>query len=287
MRSSIHSKQRPCSHVDNSTRPAAKGQRWRNKKPAGRPCPRFQRTTRPPPPTGWRPTMKPSRVATIRRPRCPGRTAARVRPPAAFARRRSERGRCSRRAALLTLPAVCCTFFAALGSLFLFLIAGLMRSNYRYIHIEGDLSTMHDSVSYAGAFAAGPRGPAAGCPRAPPCHAQCAPFHFLSSPPPLSLLRSHRPPRAPDRSLFLPGHCARVHVLLGKGQRQAERVGGGGDGNSGADPRWREGRGGEGMSGRAKAAAVVVNCCFSFFVRPSRAARAQGSARWCASRWQC
>ena len=52
----------------------------------------------------------------------------------------------------LALFPVCCTFFASFGALFLFLISGLMRSNYRYIHIEGDLAAMQDPVSYAGAL---------------------------------------------------------------------------------------------------------------------------------------
>jgi len=51
---------------------------------------------------------------------------------------------------------VCCTFFSIFGALFLFVVASLMRSNYRYIHIspiEGeDLPSMSKQVTYAGFF---------------------------------------------------------------------------------------------------------------------------------------
>jgi len=46
---------------------------------------------------------------------------------------------------------VCCSFFATIGALFLFLISGLMKSHYPYVHIEGDLQAMASSTGYAGA----------------------------------------------------------------------------------------------------------------------------------------
>ena len=47
--------------------------------------------------------------------------------------------------------AVCCTFFASIGALFLFLVSGLLKSHYPYVHIEGDLEAMASSTGYAGA----------------------------------------------------------------------------------------------------------------------------------------
>ena len=48
---------------------------------------------------------------------------------------------------------VCCTFFSIFGAMFLFAIASLMRSKYRYIHIqptaEADLPELSRSVTYA------------------------------------------------------------------------------------------------------------------------------------------
>jgi hypothetical protein len=53
-----------------------------------------------------------------------------------------------------TVCSVCCTFFSMFGALFLFIVAGLMRSNYRYIHIVPgvgeDLPGMSGPVTYAG-----------------------------------------------------------------------------------------------------------------------------------------
>ena len=47
---------------------------------------------------------------------------------------------------------ICCTFFSSIGALFLFLISGLLKSHYPYVHIEGDLQAMASSTGYAGAF---------------------------------------------------------------------------------------------------------------------------------------
>jgi len=53
-----------------------------------------------------------------------------------------------------TACSVCCTFFSLFGALFLFSIASMMRSNYRYIHITPpvgsglDLPALSTSVSY-------------------------------------------------------------------------------------------------------------------------------------------
>jgi hypothetical protein len=54
-----------------------------------------------------------------------------------------------------TACSVCCTFFSLFGALFLFSVASMMRSNYRYIHIKPpvgsglDLPGLSTSVSYA------------------------------------------------------------------------------------------------------------------------------------------
>jgi hypothetical protein len=111
---------------------------------------------------------------------------------------------------------VCCTFFASFGALFLFLISGLMRSNYRYMHVEGDIEAMKDPVSYAGAW---------GFSCAPPRRPPCQPALTRALPPPLF------------RSVFLPHHRAYLNVLLGKGEREEARVGGERNGNRGAHER--------------------------------------------------
>ncbi len=41
---------------------------------------------------------------------------------------------------------------STLGALFLFVVAGLMRNEYRYIHIHGDLPALSKSVTYAGTY---------------------------------------------------------------------------------------------------------------------------------------
>ena len=79
---------------------------------------------------------------------------------------------------------MCCTFFASFGALFLFLISGLMRSNYRYMHVEGDIEAMKDPVSYAGArefSCAPPRRPPGqpALPRPPPPPPCFAAFFYL------------------------------------------------------------------------------------------------------------
>lgn len=49
-----------------------------------------------------------------------------------------------------------CLLFAPLystfGALFLFVVSGLMRMEYRYIHIHGDLPSLSKPVTYAGFF---------------------------------------------------------------------------------------------------------------------------------------
>ncbi len=50
---------------------------------------------------------------------------------------------------------MCCSFFAGFGALFLFLVAGLLRSNYPNIHIHAsaeELYYMSAPVTWAGAF---------------------------------------------------------------------------------------------------------------------------------------
>ena len=51
---------------------------------------------------------------------------------------------------------VCCTFFASIGALFLFLISGLMSSHYPYVHIHGEsheeTASMASNVAWAGAW---------------------------------------------------------------------------------------------------------------------------------------
>lgn len=38
---------------------------------------------------------------------------------------------------------------SVIGALFLFVVAGLMRNNYRYVHIHGDLDGLSRPVTYA------------------------------------------------------------------------------------------------------------------------------------------
>lgn len=45
---------------------------------------------------------------------------------------------------------VICAIFAIFGALFLFILAGLMNSDYPYVHMAGNMPNLSMSVSYAG-----------------------------------------------------------------------------------------------------------------------------------------
>ena len=185
---------------------------------ASRARPRWRRTrsttttrrrTRTTCPSGSASTTRRSRSARTRSRRRPGRTAARVRTRARHCYRRATVPRRSHiRAIPLFHPTpVCCSFFASIGALFLFLISSLMRQTpvYSNLHMGTDpveLLHLANPVAYAGAW------------RARAC-AFCARTR--------SLTQSRSPTH---RRLPLFARRNRVRVLLGAGQRAAEGMGG-------------------------------------------------------------
>jgi hypothetical protein len=108
---------------------------------------------------------------------------------------------------------VCCSFFASFGSLFLFLIASLMRNHYPYIHIEGDLDKLATPVAYAGERSLSAS--------APLCLSLPVSSPLLTHPSLLLLLLFSL-----LSSLLLPDHCHCGSVLLVQRQCQGQGLGG-------------------------------------------------------------
>ncbi len=208
---------------------------------------------------GCRRTIAPSPASRPGRPRRRGRTAAPFAAPS-FGERR-ERAEHPRRAALCVasgrpslvemypvfshpFPRARSTF----GALFLFVVAGLMRTEYRYIHIHGDLPTLSKPVTYAGADSrvlsmtqsvlnthslpvcareAAQRhcsraGPALGRPSSMPDPRAGAARTRRPLTVPLSPLGPPSPHPFPHRRFRLPHLCGGEHLHVGEGERSGK-----------------------------------------------------------------
>lgn len=126
---------------------------------------------------------------------------------------------------------VCCTFFASIGALFLFLISGLMSSHYPYVHIHGEsheeTASMASNVAWAGAWRRGCLASALALPVFPPRPAADAQRPCTPLTPPLSRTRRRHvhADRIGGSVLLDAGQCCAAGV---RGQRARGGVAAGG-----------------------------------------------------------